>query len=185
MERFFIFLCDGMIYSLLVLVYYGCLFVCSNPNDSPWHRYPDNSTCLHQATSVETAANLIRRGTDVNAQTDWGETPLHHLLRYHYEGFDLERLQVIQILILNGAEVNVQDRNGKTPLHIFFEGDRDKHPVSQEILLTLLRAGADIHLKDNQGKSSLDCAPNDATRMFMLLWESTPYAEDFQKMLSL
>lgn len=97
----------------------------------------------------------------------------------------MKQLQIVQLLILNGAKVNVQDANGKTPLHVLFEGYQDKYPVSQEVLLTLLRAGADIHLQDNQGKSPLDYAPNEATRTFMLLWESAPYAEDFQKMLSL
>lgn len=193
MERFFYFVCDGIIFGAIFIICYLFPVLFTNPNDSPWNRYPDNSTCLHQPSSVEQAASLIRRGSDVNARSDSGRTPLHHILLFCGERFDLEQLQITQLLILNGANVNFQDENGKTPLHILFEGEfyegqrsrGNDRPVSQELLLTLLRAGADIHLKDKQGKTPLDFAPNDATREYMLRWESAPYAEEFKKMLSL
>lgn len=187
MERLFIFFCDGLIYALMILVCHGCIFFFTEEaNNSPRTRYPDGSTCLHQAHSIEQAASLIRRGAEVNAQTEHGRTPLHHALYYHTDSFDLEQLQMTQLLLMNGAEVNIQDEDGKTPLHILFEGNHYKphnHPVSQEVLLTLLRAGADIHLKDKQGKSALDCAPNEATREYMLRWENDCGNEEFWKML--
>lgn len=186
MERLFIFFCDGLIYLLIAFLCCVGVRLCENPNHSPRTRYPDNSTCLHQAIFLEDAADLIRRGADVNAQTYRGETPLHRRLRYYYEPFPSTDLHIIQLLVLNGADANIQNKEGQTPLHILFDETKlagKRRPVSQEMLLTLLRAGADIHLKDNQGKSVLDCAPNEKVKDFLLQWENSQRSLILQTML--
>ena len=59
-----------------------------------------------QVYLVDIANTLIKKGADVNARDNSGQTPLY--LAYYPE--------IINILIMNGADVNARDNTGHTPL---------------------------------------------------------------------
>ena len=165
-----------------------------NPNDSPRHRYPDNSTCLYQALNLKEAASLIRRGADVNARDDRGQTPLHEYLCDRHtinDVFDMRQFQMVNLLLLNGADPNIQDKDGQTSLHFYLKGVKDRHTgrtdpnpaVSHAILSCLLNAGADLRIKDKWGNTPVDYVTNEETREYLLHWENVYSDREFARMM--
>ena len=59
----------------------------------------------------------------------------------------------MQILIIHGADPNSRDASGRTALHVV-----PKHARNAAAIRLLLEAGADRHLKDDDGNTPLDCA---------------------------
>ncbi|RCI03883.1 hypothetical protein CU098_010454 [Rhizopus stolonifer] len=121
--------------------------------------------------SLETIKLLYHAGADINAQTYYGRTALHHLARF---GLDSEGSWGIQksnqgsvpmdadvpqhlahcasLLIRLGALVNMADPTGNTPLHFAAEFGG----IAQVIQVLILEGGADITLKNKKGASPLD-----------------------------
>ncbi|MYH39602.1 MAG: hypothetical protein F4154_01200 [Candidatus Dadabacteria bacterium] len=110
--------------------------------------------------SFEAIKTLIAAGADVNAKDKYGYTPLDTGLR---QGITAD---IVKILIAGGANVN--SLSGvvykSTPLHIAVSPVYQISPVtshgrsssdSAEILKTLIAAGADINVKDSDGKTPL------------------------------
>jgi len=51
--------------------------------------------------------------------------------------------------------VNARNREGSSPLMI-----AARHNKNPEVITVLLKAGADVKAKNNDGKTALDCAKN-------------------------
>lgn len=69
-------------------------------------------TLLHYACSysvTEVIAELIRRGANVNARTEEGNTPLHELMR-------MPNPTAINLLLDAGADINSKNHEGLTPI---------------------------------------------------------------------
>lgn len=106
-------------------------------NDGGW-------TPLHVAVeygSPELVDLMIDAGADVNARNDTHSTPLHVAI------WARRRSGISKLLIDRGAMVDAVNRSGKTPLH-FAAAQND--PYNAE---TLLKAGADLHRQDNEGRT--------------------------------
>lgn len=114
----------------------------------------DGFNLLHIASAFgheRLVAHLLDRGALVNANATnkAGETALH-LAAAHRE--DKVAARICDRLIANGAELNAKQIGGQTPLH---------HAVargSEALIETLILAGADPFLKDDQGRSAMDVA---------------------------
>lgn len=88
---------------------------------------------------------LIRKGADVNAKDQYGETPLHNAAEYG-------DTYVADLLIANGANVNSKNNRGETPLHCAtFWGYR-------QMVELLIANGADITAKTSEGQTAIDIA---------------------------
>ncbi len=112
---------------------------------------------------VDTAKLLITKGLiKVDATTSYGATPLHSVMQAHrlsyYAGID-SQLVVVKLLLAEGAEVNTTNQYGFTPLRMAVEWGAPK-----AVITTLLDAGADAHIPDNDGKRPVDFAKTDAVR---------------------
>ena len=59
--------------------------------------------------NIEAVKQHLAAGTDVNAKSKLGRTPLHHAATK----------EVAELLIAEGADVNAKSTSGYTPLHFF------------------------------------------------------------------
>ena len=109
-------------------------------------------TPLHLAVKHKSSPNiayyLIKLGSDPDAVTPNGKTPLHVLL----ESYNYNSTALANILIDNGADPNIKDHSGSSPLHIATQ----RHgPL---VVAALLNGGADPSLKDDKNKTPFDYA---------------------------
>ena len=82
----------------------------SQPPEPTTAKAPDIS--IHQATSagnIEAVKQHLAAGTDVNAKTGSGWTPLHYAAREGHK-------EITGLLLTNGADVNAKNDEGGTPL---------------------------------------------------------------------
>ena len=92
-------------------------------------------------------ATLIKSGADVNGRTRSGS--------YAMNAAAVENeVEVIQVLIDHNADPNVQNRQGDTPLICATKYAGGK-PDTVELLV---KAGTDLGIRDNSGKTALDYA---------------------------
>ncbi len=114
-------------------------------------------TPLHWACSgknIEWAKYLLERGADANIGDNYGNVPLRYLVKdaaRYEQGFDdvvaKDTMKMIDLLIENGANVDAKDIHGETPLYVAaLYGGID-------VFKYLIEHGADINIKNNDGKS--------------------------------
>lgn len=148
----------------------------------------EGNTLLHIACSyqqIKKVKQLIENGADVNEKNRDGQTPLYKAVSHFSDqtglieelldhGSDLKVVDnsgqsVLQaavslntkILLTRGADPNWQDNDGNAPLHsIFLDVIKYKffpEPFQDKALL-LIKWGADLHLKNHEGKTPVDLA---------------------------
>lgn len=66
--------------------------------------------------------------------------------------------------------LNVQNKNGNTPLYLALVEARSKRCSARykQIAADLIRAGSDINIKNNKGKSALDIIIHDGWSLAIL-----------------
>ena len=91
---------------------------------------------------VENTLHFLRYSPDCNATNSNGDGPFHYAVKQWNTS-----VQVPEALLEAGARVNLRNNSGEEPLHVI-QDNRDFIPL-------LLKAGADLEAKDNQGRSVL------------------------------
>lgn len=106
---------------------------------------------LHAAAgkhgSAEMAAEVVRRGIDVNLQNRNGATALHFAVEFRHK-------DVAAIILGAGGRFDVEDEHGNQPL---WYAVRDPHRDLSMIELLLLH-GADPNHRNQYGKTPLEAA---------------------------
>ncbi len=104
-----------------------------------------------QAGNTATIEALIAKGADVNAQNNYGETPL----------FNAKNKEIAELLIAKGADVNSRTIIGWTPLF---------NAKNKEIAELLIAKGADVNAKEKDGTTPLsNAASSDSKEVAELL----------------
>lgn len=98
----------------------------------------------------ETTKLLIKHGANVNTQNKEGITPL-------MLNSKANRLKFVKVFLKNGANPNIQSKAGMTALMMSAD--------NPQIIKTLLLAGSNVFLKDENGRTSVfyameKCQPN-------------------------
>jgi len=112
---------------------------------SPTKVENDQAKTLYEAAADgdnELVKSLISGGADVNAQNDWGWTPL-------YVAAAIGNGVIVNLLIAKGADVDAPNKLSETPLHLAVSnGHRD-------IVMLLIENGADFRAADEDGVTPL------------------------------
>ncbi len=108
-------------------------------------RDEDHGTPLHSASyfPLKLARTLVDHGANVNAEDNWGRTPLCRLLGATDDSGD-DFFGVAQLLVDHGADMNVRDEDHETPLHLA------SHFLGLELLVD---HGANVNAEDNWGRT--------------------------------
>lgn len=124
------------------------------------------STRLVQAARFEAVAVLLDRGADVNAKDRNQETAVHHIACQ-----DPADPGLMALLLRHRAEPNAKARHGRGPLHqICMMSESSER---QEVMLLLLKNGANPNLMDDEGKTALHHAVySQDPRLVQLLLEN-------------
>ena len=102
---------------------------------------------------IETIRALLKAGAKINAQDEFGRTPLMHAVSMPHEkklGSD-----IIRLLIESGADVKMRDNSGRNVLsHLSYK-------LEPEIVKLLLEKGVDAKQKNKDGSTPLmfQCNP--------------------------
>lgn len=98
---------------------------------------------------------MIDHGADINAKTNYNNTPLHLAAKFNLIG-------VLKILLQNRAEIDVKNDGGNTPLH-----EVDYRPIDyvkdevQACVEELLEYGANPNLRNSDDLTPYQCAINE------------------------
>ena len=132
-------------------------------------------SALHQA--VETANKsvimpLLAQGADVNLLDRDGKSALHiAVAKANEEPVETANKSVIMPLLAQGADVNLLDRDGKSAQHIAVA------KANEDIVLLLLKGGANVDIQDKNHTSARDAAQNIQSLNVKTLLQGTEYIE--------
>ena len=120
-------------------------------------RGPHGATALEYAvrrlkSQEEIVAALIVAGADVNLANEAGETALM------FAGYD--GIKMAELLLAAGADAGAQAKDGRTPL-IHAVQAVGARLGSLEIVKALIRAKADLNVRDKFGRTALSIAEED------------------------
>ena len=121
-------------------------------------RDEQRNTPLHWAAASSSEALLaipLAHGADVSARNRKAETPLHWAASWWPKEENLKSL------LDNKADPNAQDRDSSTPLHytsLLGRSAIDCSSLQTNLVVILLRHGANPAIKDNQNRTALDLA---------------------------
>lgn len=119
----------------------------------------DGATALLLAVQIGRAAAakmLIKEGADPNIADHDGITPLH------VAAYEADRGALDVLLLTYELDVDVQDNNGLTPLHKIISrfglpgSSETARKVQLYVIETLVKARADLELKDARGQTAGD-----------------------------
>jgi len=115
----------------------------------------------YEAEQVQLLDSLFKYGANPNIKDSQGNTPLAQALQatigQHIGIMELEKL------LASGADPNTQNNEGKTPLILACTLD-----ANFELILALLRAGADPKLRDHAGKAAIDYTKHENVQNILL-----------------
>lgn len=100
-------------------------------------------TRLHAAVKkgrANAVSKLLAEGAEINAEDDWGATPLH---------LAVSEKKSVKLLIEAGANVNATDCHKETPLHFAVNANNEK------IASLLIEAGANLNEPDYDSNTPL------------------------------
>ena len=124
------------------------------------------NTPLHSAAYYEDSEMvqaLLDYGVDVNAQNNFGSTPLNYAILDYSRVIDS---RVIRLLLIHGADLHISEQEGLTPLH------RASQMGRIEIVRVLLEFGANVDIGDKRGRTPLDVASEEGhDKIVQLLME--------------
>jgi len=115
---------------------------------------PIDDTLIRAMTAFDIPAmrDALAAGANPDVRMDeTGCTPLMHLAGLSW----YDRISAIHLLLEYGADATLADHNRRTALHVAAESSVWK---SEEIVRTLLKAGADIEAADTSGDRPLHLA---------------------------
>ena len=106
--------------------------------------------------------SLIASGADVTIADATENTPLH-------ESVLVGNISILRLLLNAGAQVNKQNILGDTALHCAVKaGYRKAFRSYTAIVKVLIDSGADLSLKNNEGKIAADYAKLDSIKKFFI-----------------
>jgi len=122
-------------------------------------RCNSGKSALHIAIgneNLEAFKHLLEKGVGVDLKNEkTGETPLHCAVQKR------NKAMIKMLLDDYGADVKAQTKHGDTPLHFIKSAD------DRELARLLLDKGADIYIKNNDGKSPHDLADKTLKRFLI------------------
>lgn len=131
----------------------------------PNYKFPDNrrwtplTVVCRSYTTKPMIQFLIQAGADVNNVNCDGYSPLCVAIGW-------ANYKIISLLVHAGADPNIgRRRGGLTALASLIQFG----PLLNTYVLTLLRAGADPHIRDDQGKTAFDIARDKEVDLVELL----------------
>lgn len=129
----------------------------ADPNSRSTDGYP----ILHHAIESKNTSVvrlLLESGSDVDAQDDWGSTALHLAVHMDTSYSRLpDRTECLDVLLAHRPDVDKRDKDGDTALMIAISSG------ASDIVLRLLRYGADIDIRNQCGVTALHRACIEAT----------------------
>ena len=128
-------------------------------------------TPLHIASArhdLKKVTSLIAKGSDINVQEKYGNTPLHLAVIISSGSYDDSIYygsiaKLLEFLIKKGANINIENKDGKTPLHLAVITGIERYNGSNyngrikpfKSLKFLIKKGADINIEDKDSKAPL------------------------------
>jgi ankyrin repeat protein len=107
---------------------------------------------------------LVNAGADPNALDKNGVAPLHRAVRQRCA-------RGVDSLLRNGSVLVLKNKSGSTPLHLAVQntgrggtGSPEAKALQREIIVLLLKAGADPQDCDGRGKTARECIQEDWIR---------------------
>ncbi|KAI1383914.1 ankyrin repeat-containing domain protein [Hypoxylon trugodes] len=127
-----------------------------------------NKSELHQAV----ISFLVDLGADINATDENGRTPFYRIMAN-----PPFKTKVLWKFIHKNVAINHRDQNGQTPLHFLCENYGMSMALLDQTIKALVKAGADLLAKDNNGKTPCDLLKDRRPRVLHFIVDELEEAE--------